>query len=140
VAYNSKVYYIVTEGAGMGDNIVRVPVTGNETVLDALSQIRGLSQLSSKKIWIARPAPYEFQCEQILPVDYEAITRGASVATNYQVLPGDRVFIAEDRNTALANFISKVISPFERIAGFAGLTTSTIRSFNNINSTYGAGY
>jgi polysaccharide export outer membrane protein len=134
VAYNSKVYYIITEGAGMGDNIVRVPVTGNETVLDALSQVRGLSQLSSKTIWIARPAPYDFHCEQILPIDYEAITRGASVATNYQVLPGDRVFIAEDRNTALANFLGKVISPVERVAGFVGLTTSTIRNVNFVGS------
>ncbi len=140
VAYNSKVYYIITEGAGMGDNIVRVPVTGNETVLDALSQVRGLSQLSSKSVWIARPAPYDFQCEQILPIDYEAVTRGASVATNYQIMPGDRVFIAEDRNTALANFLGKVISPFERVAGFAGLTTSTIRSFRNINSTNTGGF
>jgi polysaccharide export outer membrane protein len=140
VAYNSKVYYIVTEGAGMGDNIVRVPVTGNETVLDALSQVRGLSQLSSKKIWIARPAPYEFQCEQILPVDYEAVTRGASVATNFQIMPGDRLFIAEDRNTALANFLGKVISPFERVAGFAGLTSSTIRNFRNINTVNSGGY
>lgn len=140
VAYNSKVYYIITEGAGMGDNIVRVPATGNETVLDALSQINGLSQLSSKKIWIARPAPYDFHCEQILPVDYEAITRGASVATNYQVLPGDRVFIAEDRNTALANFIGKVISPFERIAGFVGLTSSTIRNVKFVgDSNVGGG-
>lgn len=141
VAYNSKVYYIVTEGAGMGDNIVRVPVTGNETVLDALCQVRGLSQLSSKKVWIARPAPYEFQCEQILPVDYEAVTRGASVATNYQIMPGDRLFIAEDRNTALANFFGKVISPFERVAGFAGLTASTIRNYSvPFNSTSGGLY
>jgi len=140
VAYNSKVYYIVTEGAGPGDNIIRVPVTGNETVLDALTQVRGLSQFSSKKIWIARPAPYEFQCEQILPVDYEAVTRGASVATNYQIMPGDRLFIAEDHNTALASFLGKVISPFERVAGFAGLTASTIRNYTvPFNSTSGGG-
>ena len=56
-SYNSKVYYIITEGGGQGDNVVRLPVTGNETVLDAISQIQGLSQLSSKSIWIARPSP-----------------------------------------------------------------------------------
>jgi polysaccharide export outer membrane protein len=134
VAYNSKVYYIVTEGAGMGDNIVRVPVTGNETVLDALSLVRGLSQLSSKKVWVARPASYDFQCEQILPVDYAAVTRGASVATNYQIMPGDRVFIAEDSNLALTNFLGKVLGPFERVAGFVGLTSSTVRNINSINT------
>ena len=44
-AYNSKVYYVITQGAGFGDNIQRFPVTGNETVLDAISQVQGLSRL-----------------------------------------------------------------------------------------------
>ena len=56
-SYNSKVYYVITEGAGMGDNVLSVPVTGNETVLDAVGQIQGLSQLSSKNIWIAARLP-----------------------------------------------------------------------------------
>ncbi len=37
-SYNSKVYYVITQGAGMGDGVFRFPVTGNETVLDAVSQ------------------------------------------------------------------------------------------------------
>ena len=74
----------------MGDNVRRLPVTGNETVLDAIAKVNGLSQLSSKKIWIARPAPDQFGCQQILPVDWDAITQGGQTATNYQVLPGDR--------------------------------------------------
>ena len=67
-AYNSKVYYIVTQGAGLGDNVVRVPLTGNETVLDAIAQVSGLQAISSKKIWIARPTP---GCDGniVLPVD-----------------------------------------------------------------------
>ena len=40
-SYNSKVYYVITEGAGQGDNVARFPVTGNETVLDAVAQIVG---------------------------------------------------------------------------------------------------
>jgi polysaccharide export outer membrane protein len=135
--YNSKVYYIVTEGAGMGDNLVRMPITGNETLLDAMSQVQGLSQLSSKRIWIARPAPAGFHCEQILPVDWNAITRGAATATNYQVLPGDRIFIAEDKAWALTNYLAKVTAPIERIAGASGLFASTIRQFNFINRQTG---
>ena len=96
VAYNSKVYYVITQGAGLGDSVRRLPVTGNETVLDAISQINGLSQVSSKKIWIARPAPHNFGCQQILPIDWDAITQGAQTATNYQILPGDRLFVSED--------------------------------------------
>lgn len=132
-AYNSKVYYVVTQGAGLGDNVVRVPVTGNETVLDAVSQVQGLSQVSSKKIWIARPAPGGFGCEQILPVDWTAITRGGVTETNYQLLPGDRIFIAQDPMVAFNNFVAKAKAPFEHVLGFGGLTVSTIRSFRSVS-------
>lgn len=125
--YNSKFYYIITEGAGFGDNVVKIPVTGNETVLDAIATIGGLQQVSSKRIWIARPAPKDTQCDQILPVDWNAITRGASTATNYQILPGDRIFVAEDRLLAVNSVITKVINPVERIFGFTLLSSQTIQ-------------
>ena len=129
-SYNSKVYYVVTEGAGYGDNVARFPVTGNETVLDAISQINGLSRLSSKDIWIARPAPSGVGCDQVLPVDIAAIMKGGSTATNYQLLPGDRVFIAQDHMVAFDSLIGKITAPFERIFGFALLGSSTVQQFN----------
>ena len=136
VSYNSKVFYIITEGAGQGDNLVRVPVTGNETVLDAMANVHGLSQLSSKRIWIARPAPAGFHCEQILPVDWDAITRGGSTATNYQVLPGDRLFIAQDSMLAFTNYISKIVGPVERLAGVASLGASTVRNYQTLGRQF----
>jgi polysaccharide export outer membrane protein len=142
-AYNSKVYYVVTEGAGFGDQIARFPVTGNETVLDAISQINGLSRLSSKDIWIARPAPSGVGCDQILPVDIEAIMKGGSTATNYQVLPGDRVFIAQDQWIAFDSIIGKITAPWERIFGFTLLGTSLIQQINRFpfgfNPNFGGG-
>jgi polysaccharide export outer membrane protein len=129
-SYNSKVYYVITEGAGYGDNVVRLPVTGNETVLDAVSQINGLSRLSSKDVWIARPAPSGVGCDQILPVDITAVMKGGSTATNYQILPGDRVFIAQDQWVAFDSTIGKITAPFERIFGFALLGSSTIQQIN----------
>ncbi len=137
--YNSKVYYIITQGAGQGDSLVRIPCTGNETVLDALSQVRGLSQLSSTDIWIARPAPAQFGCQQILPVDWDAITKGGMTATNYQIMPGDRVYIAQDETIAWTNFIAKVTGPIERVTGLAGLGASTIYQFQNLGRGAGGG-
>ena len=141
-SYNSKVYYVITEGAGQGDNISRFPVTGNETVLDAIAQINGLSRLSSKDVWIARPAPSGVGCDQILPVDIEAIMKGAATGTNYQILPGDRVFIAQDHMIAFAGLIEKWTAPFERMFGFALLGSSTIQQFNRFpygfNPNFGA--
>src|SRR5262245_34706927 len=42
LAYNSSVYYIITDGAGLGEQVYRFPVTGSETVLDAIANINGL--------------------------------------------------------------------------------------------------
>jgi polysaccharide biosynthesis/export protein len=136
LAYNSKVYYVITEGAGLGDSIVRVPITGNETVLDAIGNVGGLSQVSSKKIWVARPAPGGVGCDQILPVDYEAIAHGGLTATNYQLLPGDRLFIAEDSLVAMNNWIGKVLSPIERVAGVTSLGASTVRNVQTLGRNF----
>ena len=134
--FNSKVFYVITEGAGLGDNVRRIPVTGNDTVLDALSAVDGLSQVSSADIWVARPAPGGFGCEQIMPVDYDSIARGGSSATNYQLMPGDRVFIAEDNLIALNTYISKVTAPIERLLGIASLGSSSIRGMQTLGRNY----
>src|SRR5207245_10531651 len=55
LAYNSSGYYIITDGAGLGEQVYRFPVTGNETVLDSISNINGLPVVSSpKRIRVAR--------------------------------------------------------------------------------------
>ena len=134
--FNSKVFYVITEGAGMGDNIRRVPVTGSDTVMDALSAVNGLSQVSSATVWVARPAPGGFGCEQILPVDYEAITKGASSATNYQIMPGDRVFVAGDSMIATNTWLTKMTAPIERLLGIASLGTSSARGWETLGREY----
>ena len=135
-AYNSKVYYVVTEGAGLGDNVLRVPVTGNETVLDAISTIGGLSQLSSTQIWIARPAAGRLRLRADSAGRLGAITRGGTTATNYQIMPGDRIFIAEDGLAAMTNFVNKVIGPFERMIGFTSLGGSMARNLQTLGRGY----
>ncbi len=128
LAYNSKVYYVITEGAGFGDNIQRFPVTGNETVLDAISEVNGLSRLSSKNIWIARPAP-DGSCFQILPVRWDDVARHAGTMTNYQVLPGDRIFVEENHLIATDSLLAKMTAPFERVLGFSLLGANTVQTY-----------
>ena len=138
--YNSKVFYVITQGAGLGDQILAVPVKGNETALDAISQINGLTSVSSKKIWIARPGMNSQGGDQILPVDWLAITQRADPQTNYQVLPGDRIYVAEDRLVALDNGLAKITAPMERLFGFTLLGTSTVQRlkfFNQFNTGFG---
>jgi polysaccharide biosynthesis/export protein len=131
LAYNSKVFYIITQGAGIGDNVRRLPITGNETVLDAIAQVNGLSQVSSKNIFVVRPLASHPEKPAILPVDWDAITRRGATATNYQVLPGDRIYIAEDPLVTRTNLIGKNTAPLERMLGIISLTTSTIRGLDD---------
>ncbi|WP_145384749.1 polysaccharide biosynthesis/export family protein [Stieleria neptunia] len=123
-AYNSKGIYVITQGGGLGDELVRLPYTGNETVIDALSQINGLSYVSSSRMWVARPNR-EQGTSVMLPVDWEGITQLADVTTNYQLLPGDRIFIAHNKIVAFDSAIAKFTSPLERILGFTLLGTGT---------------
>jgi len=85
----------------VGSKVRRFPVTGNETVRDALAKVnglanvKGLAAVSPKRIWVARPVPHTDQT-QIMPVDLHGVTAGAVAATNFQILPGDRIFVAKD--------------------------------------------
>jgi polysaccharide export outer membrane protein len=128
LAYNSKVFYIISDGGGNGQQVVRLPATGNETVLDAMAQIGGLSAVASKHhIWIARPAPSGCR-EQILPVDWPAIVKGAATCTNYQVLPGDRIYVEAQALVTMDIFVNKVTAPFERIGSFILFNNSLVRA------------
>lgn len=125
-AYNSKSYFVISEGAALGDNILRFPMTGKETVLDAVVQVGGISRVASKQIWIARPNPGQ-DCDQILPVDWEQVVKGGSTATNYQLLPGDRVFIADNPWADLTMVISRTVSPVERLFNFSLLGSNSLQ-------------
>jgi polysaccharide biosynthesis/export protein len=129
-AFNSKVYYIILDGSGYGDQVARIPVTGNETVLDALAQINQLTRVSTKNIWIARPTPGGVGCDQILPVKWDEIVKGGGTATNYQILPGDRLFVSGNKLIALDTAIAKIQQPVERVFGFSQLGAQTIQVLN----------
>jgi polysaccharide export outer membrane protein len=134
-AYNSKVYYVITDGAGAGEQVVRVSATGNETVLDAISQINGLPAVASKKrIWVARPAPAGHCPDQVLPVDWCAITRGGRTTTNYQVMPGDRIYVMAQPLVTADTYLGRFIAPIERIFGIVLLGNATVQSIGNSNS------
>jgi polysaccharide export outer membrane protein len=140
-AYNSKVYYIIADGAGFGQYVFRFPITGNETVLDAISHIQGLPVVSSPRhIWVARPVPAHHECVQVLPVDWRSITQGGTTDTNYQLFPGDRIYIKSDCLIRLDNAVAKIVAPIERLLGVTLLGASTVQTirFNNNNNNGGA--
>jgi polysaccharide biosynthesis/export protein len=141
LAYNSKVYYVITDGGGYGEQVYSIPVTGNETVLDAISKINGLPAVSSKKrIWIARATP---GCTNpdILPVDWCGVTRKGFAGTNYQVFPNDRIYVDSDKLIRTDSWLAKRLNPIDRVLGTVLLSSSTVNSIksgsNFNNSTTG---
>jgi polysaccharide biosynthesis/export protein len=140
LGYNSKSIYVITDGGGRGEGVVRLPFTGNDTVLDAVAQIQGLSDVSSKNMWVARPAPAELCLAQTLPVDWRAITQDGVTATNYQLFPGDRIYIQADKFVTLDNFVAKVLSPVERVFGSIILGTGMVQRLEGQNVGGGGGF
>ncbi len=123
-SYNSKEYYVIFQSAALGEQVLTFPYTGNETVLKAIGNCNGLTPNASKRIWVARPTGNTHK-PVILPVDWVAVTAYAMPQTNYQLLPGDRVFVVESRWVAADGMLARMIAPLERIMGFTILGTTT---------------
>jgi polysaccharide export outer membrane protein len=138
-AYNSKFYYVITDGGGFGEQVIRLPCTGNEMVLDAIAQIQGLPSVASKKhIWVARATPGSHTSPQILPVDWCGIAQRGSAATNYQIYPGDRIYVNSDPFIRTDSILQKVLAPIERLMGATLLGSSVVNSIK-FGTTSGAG-
>jgi protein involved in polysaccharide export with SLBB domain len=134
LAYNSKVYYVITDGGGAGEQVYRIPATGNETVLDAIAGVNGLPTVASKaSIWIARPTPDQCTPDQVLKVDWNAIAQGAQTSTNYQMLPGDRLYVKASPLITMDTKLAKFTAPFERMLGFTILGNGAVRSVQGQN-------
>src|SRR5947209_8762342 len=69
-AYNSKVYYVQGDVGVPG----RLPITGNDTVLDAINFAGGLTPSADRnRVRLVRPAPNGAKVEQTLPIEIDAI-------------------------------------------------------------------
>jgi polysaccharide biosynthesis/export protein len=127
VSYNSKKYYVITDGGGAGEQVYPFPIVGGETVLDALSYTNGIPPVSSKQsIWIARRTPREGEADQLLPVDWVGLTQYGHARTNYQIMPGDRIYVKALPLVTLDTNMARIISPIERLLGITLLGTSSV--------------
>jgi polysaccharide export outer membrane protein len=131
----SKKYYVITTGVGLGEKIQTLPITGNETVLDALAQIQGLQSVSSKTMWVARPTPAEKGGDNVLPVDFVAISQGQT-DSNYQLLPGDRLYVVDDKLVADDNYLAKLTQPIERLLNLSILGANAARNMQTMGRNY----
>jgi polysaccharide biosynthesis/export protein len=124
-AYNSKNYYV------LGDVLItgKLPITGNETVLDAINFAGGLMPTAAPaNIRLVRPAPPGACCEQVLPVNISAITSGGDPTTNYQIMPNDRLIVYRDPIVRLTVFVDRLAAPFQTVLGTILQYSFTARS------------
>ncbi|MFG0254537.1 MAG: polysaccharide biosynthesis/export family protein [Rhodopirellula sp. JB053] len=83
-------YYVLGEVNAPG----AYPLSGYETVLDAIVTAGGLTSSSNPcKILLARPTD-PCNCRVTLPVCYREIVQLGNTSSNYQLQPGDRIFVS----------------------------------------------
>lgn len=86
----SKVYYVLGEVNSPG----AYPVIGRETVLDAIVMAGDLTGRANRhKVILSRPGGPN-NCRVVLPICYRHIVQLGDTSTNYQIQPGDRIFVA----------------------------------------------
>ncbi len=84
----SKYYYVMGAVSVQG----KVPIKGNETVLDAILQAGLKSNSLPDKAYLVRPHPPGMP-DQVLKIDWCGIRERGDTVTNYQLFPGDRVVV-----------------------------------------------
>jgi polysaccharide biosynthesis/export protein len=86
----SKVFYVLGEVNAPGS----FTLNGRETVLDGILAAGGLTDKASRRnIILTRPTRPD-GCRVVLPICYREIVQVGDTSTNYQLLPGDRIFVA----------------------------------------------
>jgi polysaccharide export outer membrane protein len=69
------------------------PLSGRETVLDAIINAGGLTeQANEHKMILTRPRHLD-EGRTVLPVCFRQIVQLGDTSTNYQISPGDRVYV-----------------------------------------------
>ncbi|MCE9529722.1 MAG: SLBB domain-containing protein, partial [Planctomycetes bacterium] len=86
----SKRYYVLGEVHTPG----AFTLQGSETVLDGLMAAGGLNtQASLKNIILVRPS-HPDGCRTVLAICYPEIVQLGDTSTNYQLRPGDRIYVS----------------------------------------------
>lgn len=89
IGRSSKVFYVLGEVNAPG----AFPLAGRETVLDGIIAAGGITRrATTQKIILSRPTD-PCGCRILLPICYDNIVQIGDTSTNYQIQPGDRIYI-----------------------------------------------
>ena len=87
-AYNSKFYYVVTEGAGRGSDPAGTDHRQRDGAGRHHPDRRPGAFPARPSGSPGRPRPMAAAAAQVLPVNWRAIIDAADTSTNWQVMPG----------------------------------------------------
>jgi polysaccharide export outer membrane protein len=136
-AYNSQVYYVQGDVNAPG----RLPIVGNETVLDAVNYAGGLAPTASiPNVRLVRPAPPGSSKPQVLPVNLAAIIQEGDTTTNYQLMPGDRLYVYRDPIVRTTILVDRLAAPFNTVLSSILQYSFAARNVKSINVPINAGF
>src|SRR5260221_10618887 len=87
-ATKSKFYYVIGTVTTQG----RFPVSGNDTVLDAILLAGLKSNSLPERAYLVRPL-LNGGPDHVYKIDWCAITKRGDTLPNYQLFPGDRIYV-----------------------------------------------
>jgi protein involved in polysaccharide export with SLBB domain len=129
-AYNSKNFYVMGDVTAPG----RLPVTGKETVLDALHFAGGLLPTAEPKdIRLVRPARGG-KPEHVYKVDLEAIMQRGDTRTNYQIFPDDRLVIGRNEVVKTTVELDREVAPLQTILSAIRQEANVLRDLKNADA------
>jgi len=89
INWESKKFFVLGEVNSPGS----FTFSGNETVLDAIVEAGGLASNANRhQIIVARPTTCD-SCRIVMKVCFDQVVQLGDASTNYQIQPGDRIFI-----------------------------------------------
>jgi protein involved in polysaccharide export with SLBB domain len=123
-AYNSKFYYVQGDVAAPG----KLPWTGGETLLDALTHAGGLiPSADPNNIRLIRPARGG-KPEKVIPIDHKAIFELGIKHLNYQLFPGDRIVVGRNKVVQTTVVVDRLATAYQALANGMAQGSSVARN------------
>jgi polysaccharide biosynthesis/export protein len=77
----------------------KLPITGRDTILDAINYAGGMNVHADHKGVVLYRQPLKVGPLEVFPVDIDQIMLGDDLSTNYQLVPGDRLVIPRNASS-----------------------------------------
>jgi polysaccharide biosynthesis/export protein len=117
---NSRRYYIFGEVARVGG----FPLVGRVTAVEALAQAGGATRFAAlNSSRLTRPIP---EGQGLYPVRYADITEGGDPTTNYELQPGDVIYVPANTSARIGYALQVIFFPIQQVLGLGAGGARTV--------------